>query len=97
VDPVAKKVIGQVANRKRALMSGGIRRRQTWPLWPNYGDQTPGSSLSVIDLEAAKNFAGSISGPCAGRMESPKAKAKIYFTAEASKVVARYEPGHRPA
>jgi YVTN family beta-propeller protein len=91
VDPEAKKVVGQVptgtgphevtvsADGKLAFVA-------------NYGDQTPGDSLSVIDLVAKKELRrvnlGALRRPH-GIVES---KGKIYFTAEVNKVVVRYDP-----
>ncbi|HET9164936.1 MAG TPA: beta-propeller fold lactonase family protein, partial [Candidatus Angelobacter sp.] len=58
----------------------------------NYGDQTPGESISVIDLEAKKELRrvnlGALRRPH-GIVES---KGKIYFTVEMNKAIARYDP-----
>lgn len=91
VDPAARKIIGEVptgngphevtvsADGKLAFVA-------------NYGDQTPGESISVIDLEAKKELRrvnlGALRRPH-GIVES---KGKIYFTTEMNKVVARYDP-----
>ena len=91
VDPVAKKVIGQVAtgtgpHEVVASADGKLA------FVANYGDQTPGSSLSVIDLEARKELRRVDLGALRRPHGIAESKGKIYFTAEASKVVARYDP-----
>jgi YVTN family beta-propeller protein len=91
VDPAAKKVIGEVATgtgpHEVAVSADG-----KLAFVANYGDQTPGESLSVIDLEAKKELRrvnlGALRRPH-GIVES---KGKIYFTAEANKLIARYDP-----
>ena len=58
----------------------------------NYGSRTPGSSLSVIDLRTAKELHRVDLTP----MQRPHGLAmvdgKVWFTAEASKLVGRYDP-----
>jgi YVTN family beta-propeller protein len=91
VDPTAKKVIGEVATgvgpHEVAVSADG-----KLAFVANYGDQTPGESISVIDLESRKELRrvnlGALRRPH-GIVES---KGKIYFTAEANKVIARYDP-----
>jgi YVTN family beta-propeller protein len=91
VDPSAKKVIGEVATgtgpHEVTVSADG-----KLAFVANYGDQTPGESISVIDLEAKKELRrvnlGALRRPH-GIVES---KGKIYFTAEANKVVVRYDP-----
>lgn len=91
VDPSAKKVIGEVAtgvgpHEVTASADGKLA------FVANYGDQTPGESISVIDLEAKKELRrvnlGALRRPH-GIVES---NGKIYFTAEANKLIARYDP-----
>ena len=91
VDPSARKVIGEVATgtgpHEVTVSADG-----KLAFVANYGDQTPGESISVIDLEARKELRrvslGALRRPH-GMVES---KGKIYFTAEANKVIARYDP-----
>jgi YVTN family beta-propeller protein len=91
VDPVAKKVIGQVATgtgpHEVAVSADG-----KLAFVANYGDQTPGSSLSVIDLEARKELRRVDLGALRRPHGITESKGKIYFTAEANKVVVRYDP-----
>lgn len=91
VDPASRKVIAEIptgtgphevtvsADGKLAFVA-------------NYGDQTPGESISVIDLAAHKELRrvnlGALRRPH-GILES---KGKIYFTVENNKAVARYDP-----
>src|SRR5262245_22421456 len=91
VDPAAKKVIGEVptgtgphevtvsADGKLAFVS-------------NYGDRTPGQSLSVIDLSARKELRRVDLGALRRPHGIVQAAGKIYFTAEVNKVVVRYDP-----
>jgi YVTN family beta-propeller protein len=91
VDPATKKVIGEVATgtgpHEVTVSADG-----KLAFVANYGDQTPGETISVIDLEAKKELRrvnlGALRRPH-GIVES---KGKIYFTAEANKVIARYDP-----
>lgn len=91
VDPSARKIIGEVATgtgpHEVTVSADG-----KLAFVANYGDQTPGESISVIDLEARKELRrvslGALRRPH-GMVES---KGKIYFTAEANKVIARYDP-----
>jgi YVTN family beta-propeller protein len=58
----------------------------------NYGDQQPGNSLSVIDLKSQKELhrvdLGELRRPHGIEFHA----GKFYFTAEASKLIARYDP-----
>jgi len=91
VDPAAKKIIGEVATgtgpHEVTVSADG-----KLAFVANYGDQTPGESISVIDLAAKKELRrvnlGALRRPH-GIVES---KGKIYFTAEANKVIVRYDP-----
>src|SRR5262245_17887139 len=91
VDPVAKKVVGEVptgtgphevtvsADGKLAIVS-------------NYGDRTPGQSLSVIDLSSRKELRRVDLGALRRPHGIVQAAGKVYFTAEVNKVVVRYDP-----
>src|SRR5579864_4060343 len=86
VDPAAKKVIGQVPTgagpHEVAVSADG-----KLAFVANYGDQTPGSSLSVIDLEARKEIRRVDLGALRRPHGIAESKGKIYFTAEVNKVV----------
>ncbi len=57
----------------------------------NYGSRTPGSSLSVIDLVAQKERRFDVS-PMARPHGIAISNGKIWFTAEGSKLIGRYDP-----
>jgi YVTN family beta-propeller protein len=58
----------------------------------NYGAEKPGNSLSVIDLAARKEVKRVDLGPLLRPHGLAERGGKIYFTAEVSRVVARYDP-----
>ena len=58
----------------------------------NYGAQTPGSSLSVIDVAARKEIRRVDLGPLRRPHGLAFADGKVYFTAEVNRVVGRYDP-----
>lgn len=58
----------------------------------NYGSRTPGSSLSVIDLVAAKERNRVDLTPMLRPHGIAVADGKVWFTAEANKLVGRYDP-----
>ena len=91
VDPTAKKIIGEVATGN-GPHEVAVSADSKLAFVANYGDQTPGDSLSVIDLEARKELRrvnlGALRRPH-GIVES---KGKIYFTIEMNKAIARYDP-----
>lgn len=58
----------------------------------NYGAQTPGSSLSVIDLEAKKELRRVDLSPLLRPHGLQEIGGKIYFTAEVNRAIARYDP-----
>jgi len=57
----------------------------------NYGSSTPGSSISVIDLEARKERRVDL-GPLRRPHGLDFAGGKLYFTAESNKLIGRYDP-----
>src|SRR5215813_10803923 len=91
VDPVAKKIVGQVATgtgpHELAVSADG-----KLAFVANYGDQTPGESLSVIDLEARKELRRVNLGALRRPHGIAENKGKILFTVENNKAVARYDP-----
>ena len=58
----------------------------------NYGAQTPGSSLSVIDLEAKKEIRRVDLTPLLRPHGLVETGGKIYFTSETSRTIGRYDP-----
>ncbi len=58
----------------------------------NYGSQTPGSSLSVIDLKAMKELRRVDLSPLMRPHGIQEIGGKIYFTAETNRAIARFDP-----
>jgi YVTN family beta-propeller protein len=58
----------------------------------NYGAQTPGSSLSVIDVETRKELRRVDLSPLLRPHGLQEIGGKIYFTAETNRAIARYDP-----
>ena len=58
----------------------------------NYGPRGDGTTISVIDLAAAKELHRVDLGALRGPHGVASADGKAYFTAEVSKVIARYDP-----
>ena len=91
VDPATQKIIGRVPTgegpHEIALSSDGKTA-----FVGNYGAQTPGSTLSVIDLAAQKELRRVDLGALRRPHGLVEAAGKIYFTVEVNKAVARYDP-----
>ncbi len=91
VDPAAAKVVSRVtvgeaphevtvsADGKLAFVS-------------NYGARDPGSTISVIDLEAQKELHRIDLGPLRRPHGIIFAGGEVYFTAEVNKLIGRYDP-----
>jgi YVTN family beta-propeller protein len=58
----------------------------------NYGAQTPGSTLSVIDLETKKELRRVDLSPLMRPHGIQEIGGKIYFSAETNRAIARYDP-----
>lgn len=58
----------------------------------NYGAQTPGSSLSVIDLEAKKELRRVDLSPLLRPHGLVESSGKVYFTSETNRLIGRYDP-----
>lgn len=58
----------------------------------NYGAQTPGSSLSVIDLQTKKELRRVDLSPLTRPHGIIEIGGKIYFSAETNRAIARYDP-----
>jgi len=91
VDPATRKVIAEIATGS-GPHEVTVSADGKLAFVANYGDQTPGESLSVIDLDARKELRrvnlGALRRPH-GIVEN---KGKILFTVENNKAVARYDP-----
>lgn len=90
VDPVGMKVIAKVATGEgphEAVLSDDGRIAYV----ANYGGQAPGTTLSVIDVANAKEIRRVDLSPLVRPHGLHLIGTKLYFTAEASRVVARYD------
>ena len=91
VDPGTRKVLGRVNTGEQphevAASSDG-----KFAFVSNYGGNTPGNSLSVIDLAAMKELHRVDLGPLRRPHGLAFAAGKLYFTAETNKLIARYDP-----
>jgi len=92
VDPVAKKVIGEVPTGT-GPHELTVSQDGKMAFVGNYGAQVPGDSLSVIDLAARKEIRRHNLGALRRPHGMVQSHGKIYFTAEVNKVVGRYDPG----
>ncbi len=91
VDPASGKSVGRVPTgegpHEVAVSADG-----KFAFIGNYGKQTPGSTLSVIDLVAQKELHRVDLGPLRRPHGVAFADGKVYFTAEVNKLIARYDP-----
>jgi YVTN family beta-propeller protein len=63
-----------------------------WAFAANYGDQTPGSSISMIDLQSAREVRRIDVTPLRRPHGLAFHDGKLYFTSETNRIVARYDP-----
>src|SRR5262244_691111 len=91
VDPATRKVIAEIATGS-GPHEVTVSADGKLAFVANYGDQTPGESLSVIDLEARKELRRVNLGAMRRPHGIAENKGKIYFTVEANKAIARYDP-----
>jgi YVTN family beta-propeller protein len=91
VDPASQQVVARVPTgegpHEVVVSSDG-----TLAFVSNYGAQTPGSSLSVIDVAARKELRRVDLGLLRRPHGLAFADGKVYLTAEANRLVARYDP-----
>ena len=91
VDPGSGKVLGTVATGEgphEVTLSPDGRTAYVG----NYGAQTPGGTISVIDLTAMKEVRRVDLGPLRRPHGLWFADGKVYFTAETNRLVARLDP-----
>jgi YVTN family beta-propeller protein len=91
VDPASGKVVGSVptgeAPHELAVSADG-----RLAFAANYGAQTPGSTISIIDLASRRELRRFDVSPLRRPHGLHVAEGKLYFTAEANRVIARYDP-----
>jgi YVTN family beta-propeller protein len=91
IDPKGMKVLGKVPtgdNPHEVVLSADGRTAFV----ANYGAQTPGSSLSVIDVEAKKELRRVDLSPLLRPHGLVESSGKIYFTSETNRLIGRYDP-----
>jgi YVTN family beta-propeller protein len=90
VDPAKLKVVATVATGEgphEAVVSADGRLA----IVANYGAQTPGNSLSIIDIDAAKELRRIDLGALKRPHGMQLVDGKVYFTSESTRTVARYD------
>ncbi len=91
VDPATLKIVGSAPTgagpHEVAVSSDG-----KLAFAGNYGGQTPGNSISVIDLIGQKELRRVELGPLRRPHGMFFADGKVYFTAEVNKLIGRYDP-----
>ncbi len=91
IDPVAMKVTGKVpvgAGPHEVVFSEDGKTAYV----ANYGAQTPGNTLSIIDIATAKEIRRVDLGPLLRPHGIQLIGGKLYLTAETSRAIARYDP-----
>ncbi|HEY6332327.1 MAG TPA: beta-propeller fold lactonase family protein [Blastocatellia bacterium] len=92
IDPVSLKVVGKVptGNAPHEVIASADGR---YAFVSNYGTaQSPGKTLSMIDIAARKGFRTIDLGPLVRPHGITESAGKIYFTIEGNRAVARYDP-----
>lgn len=91
IDPASMKVTGSVptgADPHEVVLSADGKTAFV----ANYGNQTPGNTLSVIDLATAKELRRVDLAPLYRPHGIQVIGGKVYFTAETNRMIARYDP-----
>ena len=91
IDPMTMKVTGKVAtgdSPHEVVLSADGKTAFV----ANYGAQTPGSSISVIDTTTAKEIRRFDIAPLMRPHGLHMIGGKLYFTAETNRLIARYDP-----
>jgi YVTN family beta-propeller protein len=91
IDPATMRVRGRVAvgeGPHEVVLSADGKTAYV----ANYGAQTPGSTLSVIDVAAARETRRVDLAPLMRPHGIQMIGGKIYFTAETNRMIARYDP-----
>ena len=91
IDPATMKVTGSVltgTDPHEVVLSADGKTAFV----ANYGNQTPGNTLSVIDLATAKELRRVDLSPLYRPHGIQVIGGKVYFTAETNRMIARYDP-----
>lgn len=91
IDPQTMKIVGKVPtgdSPHEVVLSADGKTAFV----ANYGAQTPGSSLSMIDVAAKKELRRVDLSPLVRPHGLQEIGGKIYFTAETNRAIARYDP-----
>ncbi len=91
VDPAARTVFGRVPTGE-APHEVAVSEDGTMAFVSNYGAQTPGQTLSVIDLRGRRELRRVDVSPLRRPHGLAVNGGKLYFTAEVNRLVARYDP-----
>ena len=91
VDPASGKILGTVATGE-APHEVAISADGRTAFVANYGSQTPGSTISVVDLTAMKEVRRVDVSPLRRPHGVAVADGKLYYTSETNRVVARLDP-----
>jgi YVTN family beta-propeller protein len=92
IDPADMKVLGKVPvgdSPHEVVLSADGKTAYV----ANYGAQTPGSSISVIDTVAMKETRRVDVSPLLRPHGLREMNGKLYFTSETNRLIARYDPG----
>ena len=94
VDPVSRKVVARIGvgegPHEVAVSADG-----RLAFVGNYGQQTPGHTISVVDLVAQRELRRVDLGPLRRPHGMFFVDGKVYFTAEVNRLIARYDPVDR--
>jgi DNA-binding beta-propeller fold protein YncE len=91
IDPLEMKVLGKVSTGDNPHEVVFLADGKT-VIVANYGAQQPGSSFSVIDVEAKKELRRVNLLPLMRPHGIQEIGGKVYFTAETNRLIARYDP-----
>jgi YVTN family beta-propeller protein len=91
VDPASGKVLGRVATGE-APHEVAVSDDGSTAFVGNYGAQTPGSTISIIDLAAMKETRRLDVSPLRRPHGVFYRNGALYFTSETNRIVARYDP-----
>jgi YVTN family beta-propeller protein len=92
VDPETGRILGS-ARTGDAPHEVAVSPDGRWAFASNYGEQTPGSSITMIDLASMKETRRVDVTPLRRPHGLVFHDGKLYFTSETNRLVGRYDPG----